>query len=635
MDARKLKTAAIGGAIAAIAAAIIATNSGESIPAGSYRGGYYDSAIASFRFAGSAQGITKTKVISWTTSYPNASAIAAGFIVADDTTGISNKANDGTAVRYGWITKTAPTTVQASTSANADYANSTRPHRTEDDKPSWNSNQRLFFMWFSLNGLTAGDKVDSASIMFNVANGWTLSGSATISARIDTVSADYSILNGSSSGYYGSNNDAGRFDCTWDNTSQRLGTPWVPDLDDRDDYHDFGPRADNIYRAATYSVGQCLRVYVMDGLQQLLDNAVADPTILSRGMLVVIYGTGTNSEASKDFFAGNSALVGSVGKGNPVFKAATSSKRGIRPWNGVAKVPIAFTFDDAYNVQVGYYRALMDSSAMFHAAICSSNLYVRDWQDSVLVADGTSGMDFLMHSADHSSLGPLTGRALDRQLTRRWVNDFFTAAVDTAALIDFAWPGGAGTPVRSTTAIERMVDFGYRAARSGGLPGEVNTVAGRDVWLSWSSYANKYLIWSVRGVYLFGDAAGTAEGTSAQIADNLGDYIDTAYTDYGKAPLIIYAHWYNPGSTPDWISEANLRYFVGLTRQLKSCAIVPYKDIVAMRLSGASAVTPATVAAATITTVDGAEIKAMAARQDSLVQLGGHGNLLQTWIGPK
>ena len=46
--------------------------------------------------------------------------------------------------------------------------------------------------------------------------------------------------------------------------------------------------------------------------------------------------------------------------------------------------------------------------------------------------------------------------------------------------------------------------------------------------------------------------------TASQIADELGDFVDLYYTNYGKAALVIYAHWYDPGddATASWVSEA-------------------------------------------------------------------------------
>lgn len=620
------------GVIAALALALVLFGgSGEPQPG---VGGFVSSgARVGLGRNGIGVGKAKTdtiRILARDRRYPNSAAVAAGYVESDSsyydifTTGYL-----GEGIRYGNIMKGAPDSVLASRSAWSDYTIWTRLNSTEDDM-TWAATQRLGFVWVTGSGFELGQRVESASLMVNVINGGGVTLGGPLYARLDTVSLDYRMLAGGTSGVYGSNNDAGRLDCTWNDLSQSQDTQWIPALDARDDYHDFGPRSANFIPAGVYAQGTCWRFDVTDAVQQAVDNGEAE-----RGFLFIIYGlTGTTVFTIS---GGNSALVGSLGHGNPCFEAEVTSRRGVRQWFGM-RAPLALIFDDAYNSQVGAYSGLKTWGQTFEAAICSTNWYARDWQDSVRVADGTDAFNFTMHTATHPSLGSLGPNQLDRELSRGWVNDFLTTPVDTAALIYLAWPGGAGTPVRSLGACERMVDFGYRAARSGGIPGELNTVTGRDVYWSWDSFVHRYLIWGLRGEYIFGNASGptsTGPASYAQLKDNLTDYIDLYYTSQAKSAIVMYAHWYAEGANEDWFNEENVGWLAGLCDTLNCTEMVSFSQIVEMRLAGSSIVEPDVVVRNTVLAPDSTAIKAMADRQDSVYQIGGHDNVAEMWVAPR
>lgn len=318
--------------IAAILVLVLGSLALLGADGGTYKGGTYGTSGATYQAGGGAR-MTTTSVISRSALYPNTNAlaamIAAGYATVVDTAlATKNSADNGTSVRWGWVRKDQPTTVQKSSTAGSDYSNWSRPHSSEDDH-TINTSQRYALFWFSANGVQAGSQIVQARVAISVALGFTISGSTTFKARLVTVGSDYSILNGGTSGFYGSNNDAGGFDCTWDNTSQRLATPWSPDLDDRDDYSDWGLASPTTFGAGTYSTGQDLIFDFKDAVQQVVDDAVFDESLLDRGFLVLLYGTGGTSESSQNFTGGNAVSQIPASGGNPLMfvKARAASSQ--------------------------------------------------------------------------------------------------------------------------------------------------------------------------------------------------------------------------------------------------------------------------------------------------------------------
>jgi fibronectin type 3 domain-containing protein len=569
--------------------------------------------------------------------YPNTAAKTAGYVYTDTTRYTTiNRAANGQNIRWGWINRALPDSVQASAGAVSDYQNWTRSNgNTTQDDFTWHASQRLFFVWMTANGLKDGQKVEDAYLTVNVSSGaWTLPAGVYLSCVLDTISKDYRILNGNSVGLWGTaNNDSSRFKATWNQLVRATPSAWEPVLTDRGDYHDFGPRSATTFGpGAGAAQGTPLRFDVKDAVQQALDNGESE-----RGFLFVIYAYSSNSNTTAwDFIAGNASSV-ATGKGNPTFTATTTSRRGPKPWSG-QRVPVTIQFDDSYDVQVGYYRALTDSGHVFNAAACSTNFAARDWLDSLYTLDPAS-IYFMNHTKTHASIGSVSGSALYAELSRTWFPSLITADIDTSAIVDFSLAGGAGSPVIDAEAVEALYDFGYRSMRSGGFDWMAAPGFNHDSFLSWDAPVNRYQIRSVAAEYIFGYPGGwagnhLAAASEAQIADELGDFVDLYYTNYGKAALVIYGHWYDPGddATASWVSEANLRYFIGLTNRLNSCQIMPHRDVVGLRLAGAQFLTPEQVSVAAGVTADSNQVQAVAADQDSIYDLGGHSNLLKMWV---
>jgi hypothetical protein len=615
-----------------------------AVRGGPYSSGPYSKATATYAAGGAAAEVTTARIWSRNTTFPNTSARDASYITATDTVGATvnsalAQSNVAQSVRYIDVYKGDPTNVQVAAAWDGYRLFTTGT--TGEDNITWNASQHITFVWVSANGLTNGHKIDSAYLLINAdAFGWTVGAGSYIAARLDTVSTDYRITVGSSVGH-GASNDYARMGASWDEVDDSLNLAWSPTLDARNDWHDFGPRSDNVIGPGTYARGTCFRINVTDAVQQASDNGT-----LGRGLLFVIYSVGntTNwgfSGGLNATFVGRTADGTGYGKGDPTFIAKATSRRGQRPWSGI-RVPVAFQFDDAYNAQVGYFRALSDSGLIFSAAACSSNVYSHTWADS-LYQLRPSNFYFINHTRAHQSLGALTAGQLAFNMNRTWFPQRLTGFPDTLAVVDYALAGGGGVDANAAVYCA-LVANGYRSMRSGGYDWNTTTQGAgfaHDTRLSWDGYVAKYQIHSYNSRFIFGASSNTAEATQAQIKENLTDYIDSYYTDYGKSALVLYSHWYTESTPYDWLSESNLRYFIGLTRQLNSCEIVNYRDLISQRLLGATVYTPAQVNTAAraglVATADSAAIRKMSAKQDSvrLTDPTAYSNLLQIWVGPK
>jgi hypothetical protein len=572
------------------------------------------------------------RIVSRDRLFPNTAARAAGYVTAADTVGaIINQGSAGQAVRWGHVNKGAPTTVYYDASSPyQNYYISCAIARPEDDT-AWQATAALGFIWVSANGLTNGDKIESAYLMFNVAafESFIVAADCYVAARLDTNSADYAMVASSIVGY-GADTDTARMDISWDEVDATANTAWVPDLDDRTDRHDFGPRSDTVIGPGTYAAATCLRLNVTDAVQQVSDNGT-----LGRGMLFVIYGAPFAQTDIALFAAGDYGPYVGAGqaKGCPTFIATATSRRGPREWGGVARAPLVFTFDDQYPVQSGYFSALEALGKTFDVAVYRNAVNVFTWVDSLYTLK-PDPFYLIHHSYRHPSVGGLTGAALDSQLTRAWMPVEFTGftAADTLGVVDWAWPGGGAAPVKSLAAASRCVDFGYRSARgfnAGWLLGQPGFEY--ETYLGWGNWANPYAIKATGAPALFGVGAANSE---AQLAEELGDLIDLHYTDYGKAPIIIYGHKYD-AAPADYISPAALTYLTNLAATLNSTEVMSYSDVLSLRLNGAVHKTPAQVVAGRGVSADSNAIQTFAAHMDSAYTADSDANYLQMWIGPK
>jgi hypothetical protein len=253
-------------------------------------------------------------------------------------------------------------------------------------------------------------------------------------------------------------------------------------------------------------------------------------------------------------------------------------------------------------------------------------------------ANEPENVNLIMHGKTHYNIGQISDPdSLRAEFVRGWVDSTFAAIADTSALVDFAWPGGrvggVARPIRSPKAMVELVTNGYRAGRSGGLPWNANEPgANTDTYLSWDNYVCKYLLWGLSGQNLFSDvpSAPTDSTTTAVVEDRLGDYIDSYYTDHDRAAIILYTHSYDFYSGHARLTPTNLQHLLDLASQWNSVEILPFDQILSMRLSGSPSVTPADVEAAAL-----GQYSAMAAQQDSARTAGDGAELLQIWISPK
>ena len=589
--------------------------------------------------SGSAGDVETIRIVSRDKLFPNKGARAAGYMTAEDTVGaIINQGTAGQAVKWGHGFKGSGATV---------YYDGTAPYQsyimrsanilTEDDEVFQSTNY-VGFIWVSANGLKAGHKVESAALIINTAayEDFVIPAGEYFTVRLDTVSTDYAMASTSVS-VYGADTDTARMDISYNEVNASGNVNWSPTLDSRDDRHDFGPRANNVIGAGTYVGGTSLLLNVTDAVQQALDNAVGRPWIITRGFIFHLYASNGVTDEPR-FSAGDYEPYIAVGKGCPTFRAHTTSRRGPQPWGGV-RVPIVMVFDDSYNMQTEYYKAMHDSGLTFDAAIFRDGMNGHGWVDS-LDATSPTDVNYVMHSRTHASIGGLTGAGLDPELARVWIAEQFTAAKDTTSLIDFAWPAGGGTPNTSLEAASRMVDYGYRSSRGTGVNWTATEVAvSHDTWLSWDGFVNVYFIGSPSASELF-EVAG-AEANASQMADNFGDLVDMAVTDYGRSPVILYGHNY----AIDHITATNLRAFIGMVNAKPYTRFMGYKNALSMRINGSTFLDPGAISEWTSAGVyapvmrginaDSNKIQTMAAQQDSAYEAVANPNLLQMWIGPK
>lgn len=610
----------------ALVAALVAGAGAGSFKGGSYGQASFDVAGATYQ-AGGVATVDTVRIWSRVTAFPNiAGAVTAGHIVPRDTIGaVINQGNAGQSVRWGYVRKDAPTTVYYD-AGGGDYFIATSYAHGEDDF-TWNGATRLCFVWFSTSGLTNGDKIEKAEIAFNTYSwgGFTINAGAYVAARLDTISQDYRMLNGTV-GDYGSG-DVARFDMSWDEIDATGNALWIPDLDDRQDFHDFGPRSNTVIGPSVVAAKTSLSLDVTDAVQQASDNGT-----LGRGLIFVIYGTSTIS-AMPSFGAGVLAANMGAGangcKGAPTFTATATSRRGARVWNGAARVPIAVIFDDQYPVQSSYFTAMEAGGKQFDIAAFRTAMTNYSWVDSLYTLKPNL-FGLVHHSRTHASLGTLTAAQIHPELARGWLLDEFTGftAADTLGVVDSAWPAGGSTPNTGVLAASMMIDYGYRSARGYGT-GWTATNLGLEyeTWPSWSGWFNAYNYRAIGISNLTG---------AASMADKIGDYVDLAYTAHAKSALVFYGHR-NTTAPADGITPAKLTEMIGIADALNSCEILTLEEIMDLRMVGATFGTPqaASYGARLVATTDSVTIRKTAAVMDSLYRADADPNLLEMWIAPK
>lgn len=603
---------------------------------GGYRDTGYGSRGASYQ-AGGVEQVDTVRVLSRDSVFPNTAAMAAGYFTTADTSDVVNQGNGGQAVKWGYTSSTASRVDSVWYRADKrDYLLITTG-LAEDDH-SLGTTSYHAYVWFSANGLEPGMKVESASVIFNLAYGGaaTIADGGFMAARLDTISTDYRITGSNVSVYQGAGADTARFNFSFNHVNKTATEAWSPLISARLDRHDWGPRSGDLVGPGTYAAGTSFKLDVTDAVQQACDNAMTDPTVLTRGLLFTIY----NSAGLGNYYiaAGSDPTwVGAVnGKGCPVFMATATTRRGAKPWSGV-RVPIAFTFDDQYDVQIGYYNAMAAAGKTFDWAIYDAAL--SNASIDSLYALRADSIYVIHHSKTHPAMGTLTGDEIDPELARMWLMADLTGvtAADTLGVIDWAWPAGAGDPDKSIEVASRLIDYGYRSARGFGSGWDALSLAHEyETYLSWSGWVNRYNIRASNAALLFETVGGTggAANTTDQITEELGDLIDLHYTNYGRAALILYGHKYD-AAPADFISRAGLTHVINTAATLNSCEVMSYAEILNRRLGGAIVKTPAQVAAGRGVGADSNAVQNFAAHQDSAYAADEDAGYLQMWIGPK
>jgi hypothetical protein len=610
----------LGAALLACGVAVAQYVGYEAGYTGTSRGGAYE--------AGSAAEVDTLRILVRDSALPNTAAVTAGYVKADATYDVITQGSRGQAVRWGHVRKNTPTTVYYDTSAPyQSYYVSFAEARNEDDY-TWQADAYLGFIAINTSGMVPGQKVEQFDLIMNVAafETFIIPAGEYFACRLDTVAADQAMVLSSITGY-AADTDTARMDISWDEVDATRNTLWNPDLDLRTDRHDFGPRSNNVIGPGSYTAGTSLKLDMRDAVQQASDRGEVGP-----GKWLIFVPYGSSGLIDPAFFAAGdyAAWTGSTtGRGCPVAVIRTTSRRGPRTWDGVTPVPMAVILDDQYPVQSSYFTALEAGGKQFDIAVFRNGVNSYTWVDSLYVLKGNL-FGLVHHSRTHPSLGGLTADQLKPELSRKWFPEEFTGfvAVDTLGIVDTAWPGGGSVPSKSALAMSEMVEFDYRSSRGYG-GGWVATDVGAEYesWLSWSGYTNVY---NVRAVNL------SNLMNAADMADEIGDYVDLAYTDYAKSALIFYGHR-NTTNPADGITPAKLTSAITITDALNSTQILPYEDIIGMRLNGADFVRPQTASAGArnVATVDSVTIRKTAAVLDSLYAADSDPNLLQMWVGPK
>jgi len=483
---------------------------------------------------------------------------------------------------------------------------------------------RTCFVAFDLSGLTAGDKVEEATLYLNTMRTIQYDFSTGyVAVRLDTLAADYEMLESVSVAASG---DERWLATSHDEVNMTGSSAWTLDLDDRDDSHDFGPRGELTYpNDAEFGSGDSgkedqVLLDFTDPLQQILDNGKYDEQ--NGWVILLVYSFGSPQTS----YAWGAGLSAKVPSGNPAVTVTTSNVRGEEPWGG-GGLPFCITYDDSYGEQTGYYEVMEDAGLVFTSNFSKQG---RTASFDSLNTANPGEIHYVAHSWTHQPLGDVTGEDIDSELERDFFVDptVFTVFPDTSLIIDFCYPGG-GTYKYSHEAVEKLVDFGYRSARAAtqapwedGPPG---TAALYVTELSWDSPVNMLLLSADFIVW----EDGSTERTEAEIKEYIEDKIDYLYTYRGKAAFHSFTHTYFMNkTTPD-----NIAYTIDLINSLNNIQNMDYLDI--LNLRDATRIDPKYIASMDIPSADSTTIKASAAIDDSLIAIMGHDNLLQTWIGPR
>lgn len=619
-----------GGMVALALAGSVAVGSlltgDPNAPGGSYRGGYYAS-TGSYR-DGSVEETFRLLVRDQ--DLPNTTAVSQGWVEADsyyDQINESAAAEDN--IRYGSINTSSPTAPYFNTNGGVSRRWGTD---TED-----NQTHPVFmtYLGFNATGLTEGHRVTEAFICLNVQRFASMNFSnGYLAARLDTIIADYAMLNSVSTQIGGSGGvDEAYLETSANEVDMTNTVAWSPTIASRDDAHDYGPRGWPNYPGGTLNAEDPIRLDVTDPVQQALDRGLISET--GDWLIFVVYAVST-TQNNLSFMYGDGATQ--IPGGNPCLVVETSSVRGPAAWAD-GRLPVSMMVDDNYAEGQTFIQAIQDSAKtvgyLSTADFVSAGPTTYIDSDSLWTTN-TTGLEFIVHGRTHTALGDLTGVALDPEVGRWWIADnsyYPTADIDTTGLNHFAWLGG-GTFQYSIEAIEKLVDFGYEFTRASTTRWTAHEAVGLTTLLSWSAPVNMMMYEA--DFTLFGTASSAK--TQSQILEDFTDKIDTYYTDHGKAAINIFTHSFAINGT----TEANWRYMIGLVNSLKGVKHQSITTTLAQR--DGVRIAPDAIAefvggvatpAVAIPVADSAAIANTAAKHDSLINLTGHDNLLEIWVGGK
>lgn len=578
-----------------------------------FRSGYSSS---SYNPAGLAETLTPasdtTRILIQDLDFPNraARAVVTGYIKADGYYDVISNSEDGSHMMWGHVYRGSPDSVLYSNANVNMRMGFTGEGTSSEDSLTYDSLQRYAFLWVSGNGIEAGTKVVDAHVIVNVDSlGWRadISPGAYITCHLDTISNDYQVTNWSAVGAnYGSSNDLSQMALSWNHMDgEGQSAPWVPSLDNRRDYHDFGPRSGTTYgprrrSALASSLGDtaasCLRFDVTDAVQQVVDRAVNDQSLLDRGLLFVFTAHGPSSGvnaigSSLYISAGNrSPNIDTWNGGNPSFTATTATWRGDRPWGGA--MPIGLVYDSSPATQaeqIGIFRSrgLRFTTGSSAGEVFNEDGTVKNTQYDTMYSNNLAMIDFQQQGFYGTPQGNRSADSLDVDLSRRWYGGLGTPA-DTSQIIHASIPAGNG-PEYGWDMIARQVAYGWKSSRGKSHVESDLTAYGSGAMrpLFWSKPANMYAMTSYSSGSIVGD------GSAAKIHENLNDYIDKYYGwgvegagrigtyQFGHPAGIVYVH----------DAEITAQECSDLIDAINSVSGAQYVDVyrfLNMRLSGAS-----------------------------------------------
>lgn len=556
------------------------------------------------------------RILSRDKQYPPTAQVTAGNISSDLSTYTTvNSDGKGGGVRWGYVQKSQPDVAFYSVT-NVDYVVAGQGGTGEDNYLAWNAGQYMGFIWVSANGLTNGQKIESAYLMFSPDGTLTVASGEYVVARLDTNSSDYRMLATTTSAPGIANADTARFYMSWNHVNKHTSEAWTPPLDSRLDRHDFGPRSNSVIGPGTYRVANgnhALKLDVTDAVQQASDNGE-----LGRGLLFMIYASSLHSTVA--IAAGNYTWVTGNG-GCPSFVATATTRRGQKPWGGT-HVPFVMTFDDSWPAHAGYYTAMTAAGHRFSTAIYRTRFEATNYDS--LTAPNLANIDIMHHGKTHIGWGSVTGAALNTEieLDGMYSTAYWSVKPDTNAIIHAAWPGGSAQ-YYGLEAVSKLVGYGFTSARAFNIKTTATSPIGLISPPSWTQPMNLYAVGSVFASAIF--LNGAAAGDSLYVKEKLEDYIDLMYTDYNKSALVVYAH-----KTSDGVTQENLGFALRAAQRMNSTEPMSYTEMIARRM--APFMDPAT-----ITTANGytADQQTTAARYDSLRTANGDDKMLSVWISPK